>query len=501
MSTRLGCRFAYGSAAFFLVSVKAEEAAALSEAASPVQAQDENGYVFYQKTASAYPSPSQPIVIDATAFAASEAADPLQTAGGQTMACIGENNAWLTYTVEVPADGAYAVRLYYYPLPGTGSNFSFSLSVDGAFPFDEAKNLSLPRLWANAIGEGAFAQDSSGNDLRPEQVEKPHLIERYLQDTTGQFDEPYLFVLKAGSHTLQFQTLHETLGIQKICLMPLETPPSYEEYAKEFEGRPNQAESVPVEAEKAAETTSSLLYPTNDRSTCATTPNDPGRIVLNTIGGSNWSTVGDRITWQLNVPADGWYRLSARVRQDYTAGMSSYRTLFIDDEIPFEAAKNIVFPYQTSWYVKTLGDDEPLLVYLEAGDHTLSLEASAGEMAVVLSGVRQVTLSLNAIYRRIIMVTGISPDPYRDYQLKKEIPELQPALIDCRDRLKELSAQIAKIEGTGGTQASLIDQVCTMLEDFIQKPHEITERLSNFQSRMESLGLPAAGFRPAAAGD
>ena len=86
------------------------------------------------------------------------------------------------------------------------------------------------------------------------------------------------------------------------------------------------------------------------------------------------------------------------------------------------------------------------------------------------------------------MITGINPDIYRDYQLEKEIPTLEASLIDCRNRLKKLSKDIADIEGTKGTQASLIDQMTFMLEDFIENPYYITERLSNFQSRIESLG-------------
>ncbi len=492
---RIGARITAAGAAFCLLlgctlpaAADTGEAETLSEPTSAVQAQEETGYVFYRQALSGYPAPSEAIVIDGTAFTESESGQPLQNVGGNTMAYIGDGNGWLTYTVEVPADGAYAIRLCYYPLPGTGGNFSFSLMLDGGFPFDEAQNLSLPRLWGNATGDGEFERDTAGNDLRPEQVEKPRLTERYLQDTTGQFDEPYRFLLTAGTHTLRFQAIDEPLAIRQICLTAVETPPAYEEYAGEFQGEPDQAGTAFVEAEKPWETTSSLLYPTNDRSTSATTPSDPGRTVLNTIGGSNWKTVGDRITWQVDVPADGWYRLSMRVRQDYTVGMSSYRTLYIDDAIPFETARNIVFPYQTDWYVKTLGDDSPELLYLTAGPHTLSLEASVGEMAEVLRGVRLVTLSLNAIYRSIIMVTGISPDPYRDYRLDYEIPELESELIACRDQLKELSGQIAQIVGTGGTQASLIDQIVVMLDDFIEKPHEITERLSNFQSNMESLG-------------
>ena len=177
---RTGARITAAGAAFCLLlgclppaAADTGEAETLSQPASAVQTQEETGYVFYRQALSGYPAPSEAIVIEGAAFAESESGQPLQTVDGNTMAYIGDGNGWLTYTVEVPADGAYAIRLCYYPLPGTGGNFSFSLMLDGGFPFDEAQNLSLPRLWGNATGEGEFERDTAGNDLRPEQVEKP----------------------------------------------------------------------------------------------------------------------------------------------------------------------------------------------------------------------------------------------------------------------------------------------------------------------------------------
>ena len=115
---RTGARITAAGAAFCLLlgclppaAADTGEAETLSQPASAVQTQEETGYVFYRQALSGYPAPSEAIVIEGAAFAESESGQPLQTVDGNTMAYIGDGNGWLTYTVEVPADGAYAIRL------------------------------------------------------------------------------------------------------------------------------------------------------------------------------------------------------------------------------------------------------------------------------------------------------------------------------------------------------------------------------------------------------
>lgn len=101
--------------------------------------------------------------------------------------------------------------------------------------------------------------------------------------------------------------------------------------------------------------------------------------------------------------------------------MTSYRRLLIDDKLLFNELKNIPFEYTLDWKIKTVGDDEPYLFYFEKGRHTLTLSVSPGELCGVLRDVKKAVLDLTQIYRSIVMVTGSSPDIYRDYQPYKYI--------------------------------------------------------------------------------
>ena len=60
---------------------------------------------------------------------------------------------------------------------------------------------------------------------------------------------------------------------------------------------------------------------------------------------------------------------------------------------------------------------------------------------------------LNGIYRSIIVITGTTPDPLRDYYLDQEIPGLLDRFGDISSRLKALQSQLqALANGEKGNQ-------------------------------------------------
>ena len=57
-----------------------------------------------------------------------------------------------------------------------------------------------------------------------------------------------------------------------------------------------------LEGEKPSATSDITLYPSNDRTSPLTSPSDAGKTLLNSIGGSNWATLGQWIEWSFEVP-------------------------------------------------------------------------------------------------------------------------------------------------------------------------------------------------------
>ena len=396
------------------------------------------------------------------------------------------DNRSVTYLANIDKPGAYNIEIEYLALEGKMKNIVFSLYINGALPFSEAASISLSRVFKDA---GKITADISGNDMRPSQVEVSRVTSARLSNSDGYYDDPYKFVFdKAGEYRLTFKYAEEDMLISKVSILPPENLKSYSQYsagAKEA-----KKTTVKVEAENSYEKSSSMLYPTYDRSTPATSPSHYSKIRYNTIGQTNWAQQGQWISWLLDVPEDGWYNITLKARQNYQQGINSCRTLRIDGEIPFTEVKNIDFPYSLNWYMETLSDDngKPYLFYLTRGEHTLSLEVAAGRMGEVLKSLSDCVLDLNAIYRSIIMVTGATPDIYRTYYLEESIPDLKENITSARDNLNSLYTRITEITGTGGSEASVILEMKMMLDEFLKKPLEIQNRVSAFKSNIESLG-------------
>lgn len=392
----------------------------------------------------------------------------------------------LVFNVNIKTAGLYNIEIEYYAVKGRVKDIVFALEINGELPFNEADGISLSRVWQDA---GEIQKDKNGNELRPSQVEVSRWNSRLLGNTDGYYDEPYEFMFaKSGEHKISFKYAEESMIISKVTLLPVQKLASYLDYSKGE--KESQKLLLNFEAEKTMEKSSSMLYPTYDRSSVATSPSHYSKMRYNTIGQSNWSHQGQWISWELDIPESGWYSLTFKARQNYQQGINSYRDLKIDGEIPFAEARNIEFPYSLNWYMKTVEDEagKPYLFYLEKGKRVLTLEVSAGPMGGVLKNLSDSVLELNGLYRSIIMVTGTTPDKYRTYYLEESIPGLIEDMKSVKQTLDALYKDIEKITGTGGSQASVVHEMSVMLGEFLKKPLSIPTRVSAFKDTIESLG-------------
>lgn len=70
---------------------------------------------------------------------------------------------------------------------------------------------------------------------------------------------------------------------------------------------------------------------------------------------------GHYATWNIQVDESGLYRIGMRILQNNNRGMSIYRRLRIDGEVPFQEAEAIEIPYTKNWDNYILGGDTPYL--------------------------------------------------------------------------------------------------------------------------------------------
>ena len=416
----------------------------------------------------------------------------IRSESGKQGVLVGESNEWAEFTVNITQSAVYSVNVSYFNLKGSDRSIEFALSVDGEYPYSELEALSLPRIWRDVADQETgetILQDSMGNDRLPDTEEVNRWNEIWLWDSQGYYEEPYFIYLTEGRHTIRFTTVIGDFLLGSFELGREEQSVSYAEYFEANKNKPDNAENTDYwQTENYSVKNSAQIYSGSEKSSAATMPSSPVRKRINIVGGSNWKYSGQSLTWEIEIEESGFYELAFRYRQDVNQGMTSYRRLLIDDKLLFNELKNIPFEYTLDWKIKTVGDDEPYLFYFEKGRHTLTLSVSPGELCGVLRDVKKAVLDLTQIYRSIVMVTGSSPDIYRDYSLEKQIPGLKDGLADIKDRLVELSNDIAEVTGTSGTIASGIDETAVFLGELIDKSYEIPERISRFSDLITSIG-------------
>lgn len=411
----------------------------------------------------------------------------------------------LTYKVEVPKNGFYNLYLRYYTELGYSSSIERSFAINGVVPFDGADAFSFSRVWRDNPdsydSNGNLIIDTKGNEIKPKQVEIHQYCETYLKDYMGYITEPYKFYMEEGTNYISFISVKEPVVIDTVTLKSVEDTPSYEEYINDMLSQNPNANltnsSVKWQAEKTSAKSSPTLYPVTDRSSSKTTPFSYTKTLLNAIGGDNWKVLGDWIEWKFSVPADGYYNISMRAKQNMVRGMYSSRIVYVDGKVLFNELNDVQFAYNNKWKNVTLGnEDGDYLFYFKAKDdsgkplvHTIRMEVTLGAYSSLIERIQTVVNDLSAIYRQIISYTTVTPDAGRDYELDKRFPTLKADLQKYAEELKAVSNQINTISGTKSDKTGVIDSVVVQLEGFLKDNlRSIPTRLTTFNNNISSLG-------------
>ena len=392
-----------------------------------------------------------------------------------------------TFTVSVTESGYYTIAIEYLTTDSRGVDIERELSINGEVPFSGASTLTFSRLWTD---DGEVRQDNQGNDIRPSQIELFEKQTAYFRDAMGYETEPYRFWFEEGESTLTLKATNEPVIILGLKLCAVVSHGTYEEY---LEGKPEAASNdtlLTIEGEDAYLRSSPSLYARYDRSSPSTQPSSLTRTVLNYTGGDAWKNAGDWIEWKFEVPEDGWYNITIKARQQYQRGSISCRSVYIDGEIPFDSLASVSFMYSTSWENCTLSDENgtPYKFYLTKGEHTIRIEATLGEMGEILERLEDSIYRLNQIYRKVLVLTGVNPDRFRDYKLKSIYPEAIEGMALESARLYKLIDDTVALTGQKSDKVAVAQTIAVQLEQFVRRNERITQSFSNFRDNITSLG-------------
>ena len=454
-------------------------------------AKREGTYTLYLNAHSGAARPKQNIEVDVTSYIDAEDAKVTDEYEGAEKALYTGNDSKVTWEVDVPEEGFYNVYLEYMTVKSRGVAIERAFYVNGELPFQNASDMTFLRMWTDASEPRV---DNRGNEIRPTQTEVYGWQSTYLKDKMGYVSEPYQFYFEKGKNTITLEAVNEPMVLRKLDIVAVEDEFKYADYTAAQTGTKAAGSGLDyvqiVQGEDSTVRSESSLYAKYDRASAITKPYSITKTILNYIGGEAWRNPGQWIEWNVEVPEDGYYHLCIKGRQNYDRGNISYRSLSIDGKVPFDEMKQVAFRFGNDWESLVLSDesDKPYSFYLTKGTHTVRLEATLGDMGMILEELSDSTFRLNQMYRTLLVYTGATPDQYRDYKVDQVYPEIMEAMSLESKRLYKIVDEVVETTGQKADKIASAQTLAQQLERFCEKPEKITLEFTTFKENISALG-------------
>ena len=467
------------------------------------QLQDQYSLMSYETYKTRYnyeetPRTGESFVVDARDYSeATENAEvEVTTWEGRECLIIGATGS-VTWTFNVPETGFYAIRLSYSATSNSTNDIERIFALNGRTPYDEAQFQRITKTWAytyeGETREDAFVKDSLGNELSPSPQVSYVWDVHDIEDADGYYTVPLEFYMEAGENTITLEGIREPIAIENFTFYTYEDPVSYEEVLQDYEANGYEAadaEPIKIEAEMPDSVSNYTIYPTYDRTSAGTSPQDPSLIYRNTIGGDSWITSGQWIRYTFECTASGLYEIVLRYEQSTVRGMYTSRSLKINGEYPFAEAKNCQFPYDQKWQAAALNDgDTTFQFYFEEGEtYVLEFEATKGAFTDILRQVSEAIDSLNDDYLELVKLTGVEPDENRDYGFSRIMPDVIRDLGRQQMVLEQLVDYILEVNGGRSENTSTLEQAALVIERMVTDEREIAANMDELSTWISSLG-------------
>ena len=400
-----------------------------------------------------------------------------------------EESGFIEYEVNIEEEGYYNINFLYYPIEGKSAAIQRSIFIDGQIPYSQLTLVELQRVWKNE--SNVWERDNQGNDLKPKQVEAPQWMSSYLYDSNGYETEELSVYFTKGLHTITILSLREPMLLRNIKISNAPLVKSYQELYRNYEaqGVKDARDFMHViEAELADRKSSQMLYPVQDQSSPAVSPYDVKELKNNAIGGNSYRLVGQWLEWDFNVKESGFYHIGFHAKQNYVKGIYVSRKIMIDGAVPFEELKSYPFKYEQGWRNDILSNEEgeSFKFYLEEGKHTLRMEVVLGDFSTIVNDVQGVVSKLNSIYRKVIRITGIAPDSYRDYQIEASIPGLSDELLVIEEELTKAINDLRAAAGRSSDKETVLITMRDQVKELSEDVERFTKVLGSYKINMRA---------------
>ncbi|WP_062494479.1 extracellular solute-binding protein [Paenibacillus sp. 32O-W] len=401
-----------------------------------------------------------------------------------------DNAGWVEYQVEVPESALYEIHVSYLPLKEDGHKGPVQLEVliDGKRLFREASSVALYRKWQDAR---PILKNSYGDEIRPRSIDVSDWSVRPLVDAGGAYAQPLQWHLTEGIHTIRL-TGFTPVAIESIELAPSTPIPEYKEFAATQADAPAiSGEELTLQAEEFEYKNDTAIKMYSDKN-AGTVPRYKGRIIYNTIGGLRWLEQNQEITWTFEVKETGLYKIGFRALQNTIAQKTSFRTIKIDGKVPFREFLAYGFPYSASWQGIVLKDEEnnPYLIRLEKGTHTLSMAVTLAPVKPLLIDIEKTIAHLDGIDWDLRMITGTDStkvDRNRTWSMEQDFPGMTERIEVAAEVMEDLADRVIQVNGRKDSISQGFQTSAKDLRALLRKPEEIPYKIDEISSMREKF--------------
>ncbi len=396
----------------------------------------------------------------------------------------------VTLNIDVPVSGRYVMSFDYLSYDESILPVEMGMKIDGGYPFYEARSMKFETTW---VSDGVDV-DRYGNEI----VSLPDKLIRWehkeVMDASYRYSDPLPVELTAGVHKLELNIQEGTLFLGNISL---EAPGDVAEYAGSTKAEGNAL--ITIEAEDFYQRNDSSIHAIGEYGS-SLSPLSATTTVLNIIDEDSFNEAGQTVSYQFHVDNAGYYYIGMNYRQSEKNDFPVFVDWKIDGEIPNSAFKSYQVEAANKFRTVTLTDDndDKLSVYLEPGDHTISLTISADNLRYALEAVDEIMSGISDLSLEVTKVAGTNKDKYRDLKLTRYIPDVQDRLLGWVDELYSLAEQAQPYVNAKSPDKvaafSYLLIAANQLKSLAEKPNELVYRVDELSTSVNSINTQIANF-------
>ena len=349
---------------------------------------------------------------------------------------------------------------------------------------DNTYTAFLPLLWKDSVGEeGRYPTDRYGNERANTQVVCSESVFAPLQDNVDINMNDIAIELNGGA--IVITNTSQTVVIDEIWLYEETELKTYDEYRKEVQKDGKSSGVVTLQGEDFSIKSDPHIRSNNTNKTSLTPYNTYYRMI-NVLDGESFGSAGQKVMWEFEVEADGFYEIGLKFCQNSAVSKKAYRTFEIDGQVPFaelalvpfEQTRNIT--YETTFLAD--GKGEAYQIYLTKGRHTIAMKAELGAVREVYDELKALVQDMNALGMDITKITAGVSDKNRTWDLDAYLPNAQEDMRGYIEVIEKAYERLEEIEGEKPTYADNLLYSAQVLNQLLEKPRTIPNNLDLFNT-------------------